>query len=66
LTVRGAERDQLFLTPGINFGRFQVSKRAKLIFGVGYQFAVLPSKLTLEPLTPMYNHAVLLTTRVAF
>jgi hypothetical protein len=59
-------KDQLFLTPGIIFGPFPISQRVKLNFGVGYQFAVLPTKLTLEPLTPMYNHAVLFTSRVDF
>lgn len=59
-------KDQLFLTPGIVFGRFPIQGRLKLIVGAGYQFAVSP-KLTLVPaLTPMYDHQVILTTRLAF
>lgn len=57
-------KNQLFLTPGIIFGRFEIGDHEKLIFGVGYQFAVGPK--TKEPLTPMYDHAVLLTARLAF
>jgi hypothetical protein len=40
-----------------------MSQRVKLNFGVGYQVAVLPTKLTLEPLTPMFDHSVLFTAR---
>ncbi len=61
-----AGKDQLFLTPGIVFGPFPVNQSIKLNFGVGYQFAILPTKLTLEPLTPMYDHSVLFTARVDF
>jgi hypothetical protein len=59
-------KDQLFLTSGIVIGPYPVSKRVKLNFGVGYQVAVLPTKLTLEPLTPMFDHSVLFTARVDF
>jgi hypothetical protein len=58
--------NQLFVTPGIIFGRFQISQRVKLIFGVGYQFAVLPSQQILHPLTPTFDHGVLWTARVTF
>jgi hypothetical protein len=59
-------KDQLFVTPGIVFGPFPISQRVKLNFGVGYQVAILPTKLTLEPLTPMFDHSVLFTARVDF
>jgi hypothetical protein len=59
-------KNQLFLTSGILLGPYPVSKRVKLNFGVGYQVAVLPTKLTLEPLTPMFDHSVLLTGRIDF
>jgi hypothetical protein len=57
-------KNQLFLTPGIIFGRFPLGGRKKLIVGVAYQFAV--SKQTFDPLTPMYDRAWLLTSRLAF
>jgi hypothetical protein len=59
-------KDQLFLTPGIIFGPFPISQRAKLNFGVEVSVRCSPTKLTLEPLTPMYNHAVLFTSRMGF
>lgn len=65
----GGERggkNQIFLTPGVILGRFPIGWRAKFIVGLGYQFAVAPT-LTREPaLTPTYNHAWILTARVAF
>jgi len=57
-------KNQLFLTPGIIFGRFPLGGRAKLIVGVAYQFTV--SKQTFDPLTPMYDRVWLLTSRIAF
>jgi len=64
--LRGG-KNQVFLTPGIIFGRFALfGTRARFIIGGGYQFAVTP-KLQLEPaLTPIYNHAWLISTRLAF
>jgi hypothetical protein len=65
----GGERDgknQLFLTPGIILGRFQLGWRFKLNVGVGYQFAVEPSPTIKEPLTPTLNHQWILTVRAAF
>ncbi|HLY54096.1 MAG TPA: hypothetical protein VKS60_00980, partial [Stellaceae bacterium] len=52
-------KSQVFLTPGIIFGRFPIAGRAKLIFGVGYQFAVSPH-------TPSYDNNWILTVRTAF
>ena len=59
--------NQLFITPGIIAGRFPIGGTAKLIFGLGYQFAVTPSPVVYAPaLTPVYNHAWILTARMAF
>jgi hypothetical protein len=63
--LRGG-KNQIFLTPGIIFGRFNIHDRLNLIVGGGYQFAVSP-KLTPTPvLTPAYDHAWILTTRLSF
>jgi len=64
--LRGG-KTQVFLTPGVILGRFPLfGTRAKVIVGGGYQFAVTP-KLQLTPvLTPVYNHAWILTARLAF
>ncbi len=59
-------KNQVFITPGVILGRFPIAGRTKLIVGVGYQIAVSPSLLKIPVLTPMYNHQVILTTRLAF
>jgi hypothetical protein len=59
-------RNQLFITPGIVFGRFALGNGLKGIIGVGYQIALDPQPIVLEPLTPTYDHAVVLTSRLAF
>lgn len=60
-------RNQLFMTAGVIFGRFELPGHTRLIFGGGYQFALLPSKVILEPaLTPTFDHGPLLTARLAF
>jgi hypothetical protein len=60
-------KNQLFLTPGIVFGRFIIAGDIKAIFGVGYQFAVVPQPTILAPaLTPTYNHQWIVTARVTF
>ncbi len=65
----GGERDgktQMFLTPGLILGRFPLAGRLLFVVGAGYQFAVTP-KLTETPvLTPIYNHAWLITARTPF
>ncbi|MFZ0558305.1 MAG: hypothetical protein WAM55_03350 [Methylovirgula sp.] len=62
-----ANLTQLFVTPGIIFGRFAIGKNLKAIFGFGYQVAVTPMPIVLKPaLTPTYDHAFLLTGRLAF
>jgi hypothetical protein len=59
-------KNQVFITPGIIFGRFNISGRVNAIVGFGYQTAVSP-KLTKDPvLTPLYNHAWLATGRITF
>lgn len=50
---------QLFLTPGIIFGRFTIQDRVRLILGAGYQVAVSPAE-------PAYRNNVLLTLRTTF
>ena len=59
-------KTQLFLTPGLILGRFPLAGRMNFVVGAGYQFAVSP-KLTETPvLTPLYNHAWLVTARTPF
>ena len=61
-----AGKNQVFITPGIIFGRFELSGRVRAIVGFGYQQAISPM-LTKEPvLTPTYNHAWVVTGRVTF
>ena len=63
--LRGG-KNQIFLTPGIIFGRIPIARRVKAILGVGFQVAVLP-KLTTEPvLTPTYDQSWVVTTRITF
>lgn len=59
-------KDQMFLTPGLILGRFEVAEHARLIIGAGYQFAVSPMKTTVPVLTPTYDHSWLMSARVAF
>ncbi|PNG25816.1 hypothetical protein [Methylocella silvestris] len=61
-----ASRNQFLVGPGIVFGRFQIYERVKLSFGVAYQLAVVPERAILSPLTPTYNHAMLLSMRMTF
>lgn len=61
-----AGRNQLFVSPGIMFGRFQIYKRVKFSFGVAYQVAVVPDRAITTPLTPTYNHAWILSMRMTF
>ena len=60
--------NQVFLTPGVILGRFPLgAPGVNAIFGVGYQVALNPSPAILTPvLTPIYNHAWLLSGRVTF
>lgn len=51
-------KKQLFLTPGVVFGRFPLHNRVGLTFGGGMQIAATHDHL--------YNHALILTARVPF
>jgi Putative MetA-pathway of phenol degradation len=61
-----AGKNQVLLTPGIIVGRIPIYKRARLIFGVGYQVAVSPKEHPTSPLLPTYRNAPVVTVRVAF
>ena len=65
--IRGG-KNQVFLTPGIIFGRFNlgVGERINAIVGVGYQSAVSPGLTKSPMLTPLYNHAWVVTSRISF
>jgi hypothetical protein len=52
-------KNQIYLTPGIVFGRFPIIDRLRLIVGVGYQFAVSPDN-------PAFDHNWILSVRTAF
>jgi hypothetical protein len=51
-------QNQLFLTPGIIFGRFPIHDRIGLTAGVGYQVAVTQH--------PAYNNGVVMSVRLPF
>ena len=58
-------KDQVFITPGLILGRFELAKDMNLIVGAGYQFAVTP--VTTKPvLTPVYDNNWIATTRLTF
>ncbi|HEX3667331.1 MAG TPA: hypothetical protein VHU23_19065 [Rhizomicrobium sp.] len=59
-------KNQVLLTPGLILGRFVIYDRIKAIVGGGYQFAVAPKYVETSVLTPAYNHAAILTARLAF
>jgi hypothetical protein len=61
-----ADKTQVFVTPGLILGRFQVTPATKFIIGAGYQIAVTPKMTTTPVLTPTYRQAWILTTRLAF
>jgi hypothetical protein len=58
--------NQVMLTPGLIIGRIPIYKRARLIFGAGYQVAVTPPARSKAPLIPTYRSAPVVTVRVAF
>ena len=67
--LNGSERggrNQIFLTPGIIFGRFHLAGRLKAVFGVGYQVAVSPKTQVAPELVPLYNHNWIMTLRMGF
>jgi hypothetical protein len=57
--------NQIYLTPGLVVGRFDVDEALKFTFGFGYQTAVSPDYRP-KPLTPAYDHAWILTSRLNF
>lgn len=58
---------QVYLTPGILFGRFNLTPTNNLTFGIAYQKAVAPNPTILRPaLTPSYDHALILASRLSF
>jgi Putative MetA-pathway of phenol degradation len=58
-------KDQVFFTPGLILGRFELAQDTNLIVGGGYQFAVTP--VTTKPvLTPVYDNNWIATTRLTF
>ena len=61
-----ADRNQLLASVGIMFGRFQIYNRVKFNFGIAYQDAVVPDHGITSPLTPLYNHAWILSARMTF
>lgn len=52
-------KNQLFVTPGVIFGRFEIHGRIKAIVGIGYQMAA-----TMH--LPSYHDNLVLTTRLTF
>jgi hypothetical protein len=72
----GSERghlDQVFLTPGIIFGRFTLADvgftKVNGIIGVGYQFAIAPNPVFFSESgdrTPQFNHEWIISARVTF
>jgi hypothetical protein len=57
--------NQVFITPGINCARIELTRDMKLTIGVGYQVAVAPSYRA-KPLLPSYDRAWILSTRLNF
>ncbi len=64
-TQRGG-KDQIFLTPGIIFGRFELGWRFRAAIGFGYQFAVSPQQQVKPELDPVYSHNWILSARLSF
>ena len=64
-SARGG-KDQIFLTPGIIFGRLHLGGRLKAAIGVGYQFAVSPKQELSPELDPTYAHNWILSARLSF
>ena len=62
-----ANRNQLLVGPGIMFGRFNIYKDlVKFNFGIAYQLAIVPAHAITDPLTPLYNHAWIVSARLTF
>jgi hypothetical protein len=52
--------NQLYMTLGVIFGRFQLTHNTRFIIGGGHQFALSPHLVT-APLTPAYDHNFVLS-----
>jgi len=59
-------KNQLFITPGLILGRFNIIPHTRLIIGAGYQTAVTPTERLTGELLPVYDHAWILTARLGF
>jgi hypothetical protein len=57
--------NQLYLTPGLVVGRFNLGSGLRFTTGAGYQTAIAP-RYRAQPLTPGYDHAWLFSTRLNF
>lgn len=57
--------NQVYLTPGLVIGRFEIGQGLKFTTGIGYQVAVAPDYRP-KPLTPAYANSVIVTTRMNF
>jgi hypothetical protein len=57
--------NQVYLTPGVVVGRFDIGHGLKFTTGIGYQFAVAPDYRA-RPLTPAYANSLIVTTRMNF
>ncbi len=60
------EKTQVFLSAGMLLGRFEIYGRAKAVIGAAYQWAVTPKMTETPVLTPLYNHAWILSARMPF
>ena len=58
-------KTQLYLTPGLVVGRFNLNNHLKFTAGLGYQVAVSPHYQA-SPLLPAYNRAWILSLRLGF
>ena len=56
---------QVFITPSIAVARIPITHATNITFAVGYQVAVAPTYQA-KPLTPAYDRAWILSTRVNF
>jgi hypothetical protein len=57
--------NQVYLTPGLVIGRFDIGHGLKFTTGLGYQIAVAPPYRP-KPLTPAYANSLIVTTRMNF